>query len=72
MPVITYQVSPLVATAPQYARAKAVCVRFQIAPSTLWHWLKHSPGFPKPTKVGTRVTLFDLHALEAYFKARSV
>lgn len=71
MPV-TYQVSPLAATVPQYARAKAVCVRFQIAPSTLWHWLKHSPDFPKPTKAGARVTLFDVTAIEAYFKARAV
>lgn len=71
MPV-TSQANPKAATAPQYARAKAVCERYQIAPSTLWHWLKHSPNFPKPTKAGARVTLFDVNAIEAYFKARAV
>lgn len=71
MPV-TYQPNPTVATAPQYARAKAVCQRFQIAPSTLWHWLKNSPNFPKPIKMGARVTLFDVNAIEAYFKALAV
>jgi len=54
---------------PRFARAKAVCLHFQIARSTLWMWAKTRPGFPKPLKAGQKVTLFDIHAIEEYLKA---
>jgi predicted DNA-binding transcriptional regulator AlpA len=54
---------------PQYARAKAACVHFQIARSTLWTWCKTRHGFPKPLKAGQKVTLFDLNAIDAFLKS---
>ncbi len=54
---------------PRYARAKGACIHFQIARSTLWLWVKARPGFPKPLKAGLKVTLFDLHAIEAFLRS---
>ena len=56
---------------PSYARPKAACAHFQIARSTLWQWVRHRPGFPKPLKAGARVTLFDINAIDAFIKAQS-
>lgn len=65
------QSSPLTGSdiRPLYRRAKAASAHFQIAPSTLWHWVKNRPGFPQPLKAGEKVTLFDIAAIEAYLKA---
>lgn len=49
-----------------YRRASEVCEHFQIAPSTLWNWVKSREGFPQPIKAGPKVTLFDVDAIEHY------
>ena len=67
---ITFRDSPMAASQPQYARAATVCKHFCIANSTLWHWAKHSPGFPKPIKAGARVTLFDIEAIDRFIKTQ--
>ena len=54
---------------PRFARAKTVCLHFQIAKSTLWVWAKTRPGFPQPLKAGEKVTLFDIHAIEDYLQS---
>jgi predicted DNA-binding transcriptional regulator AlpA len=56
---------------PQYARAKTACNHFQISRSTLWNWVRDRHGFPQPLKAGAKVTLFDLNAIDAFFKAQS-
>ena len=48
------------------ARAAKAAAHLDISRSTLWHWAKTRPGFPQPMKVGDRVTLFDLDAIDAY------
>lgn len=47
----------------QYMRAKQAAKHFAIGAATLWIWAK-KPGFPKPHKVGTRITLFDVAAIQ--------
>jgi len=53
------------------ARAEKTAKHFDIATSTLWHWAANRPDFPKPMRIGRRVTLFDLDAVEAYLVAAS-
>ncbi len=50
----------------RYMRAARVCETYQIAKSTLWHWVATRADFPKPIKAGPRVTLFDAQAIEAF------
>lgn len=37
-----------------------------IGTSTLWRWAKELPDFPKPTKISSRVTIFDSGELAAW------
>ncbi|WP_421954715.1 helix-turn-helix transcriptional regulator [Polaromonas sp.] len=53
-------------TGTRYMRAKAASAYFQIAKSTLWLWVKTREGFPQPIKAGSKVTLFDVDAIERY------
>ena len=53
------------------ARAAKADANFDIAKSTLWHWAATKPDFPQPLRVGKRLTLFDLDAIEAYLVAVS-
>jgi predicted DNA-binding transcriptional regulator AlpA len=55
---------------PFYARASGASKHFQIARSTLWQWVKR-PGFPQPLKASSRVTLFDIAAIERYLQAQA-
>jgi predicted DNA-binding transcriptional regulator AlpA len=57
----------------RYARASAAASYFKIGRSTLYEWCRTraSEGFPQPLKVGPRVALFDLDALEAFMGARA-
>lgn len=57
-------------TAPRHARPKDAAQHLGIGLSTLWNWAKHRAGFPKPTKVGERVTLFDLNAIDDFVAAQ--
>lgn len=53
----------------KYMRAAGVCQTFQIAKSTLWHWVATREDFPKPVKLGARVTLFDVQAIEKFISS---
>ena len=53
---------------PRLERPRQVCQHLKISNSTLWHWCKTRPDFPKPIKAGQRVTLFDLHAINAWLQ----
>ena len=55
----------------RYARAAQAAEYFRIGQSTLWLWTKTLPDFPQPVKVGKRVTLFDLNAIETYFSTQT-
>lgn len=55
---------------PYYARPKEACQHLKISLSTLWHWCKTRPDFPKPIKAGQRVTLFDLNAIDAWLQSK--
>ena len=48
----------------RYARAKKICELLDIAPSTLWRWVKIG-RFPKPYQLGPRATCWDLNEVEA-------
>lgn len=49
-----------------YARARIAAQHLGIGVSTLWLWTKSRPGFPAPIKLGPKVTVFDLDALQAF------
>ena len=54
---------------PSYGRPKEAAARLGIHPSTLWVWVKEKKGFPQPFKVGTRITMFDLNAIDAWLQS---
>lgn len=58
---------------PVYARASSAAKHFQISRSTLWQWAKEraDKGFPKPLKASSRVTLFDIAAIERYLQQQA-
>lgn len=37
-----------------------------IGNTTLWRWVKERPDFPRPLKIGPRVTVFKLDELIAW------
>lgn len=61
---------PVAVSQPRYARIKEASAHFSISRSTLWHWCKTRPDFPKPIKAGQRVTLFDLNAIDAWLQSQ--
>lgn len=49
----------------KYARPQDAARYFGINPVTLWRWSKAS-GFPEPKRIGTRLVLYDIEAVEAW------
>jgi predicted DNA-binding transcriptional regulator AlpA len=56
---------------PVYARASSASKHFQIGRATLWQWVRDRPGFPQPLKASSRVTLFDIAAIDRYLQAQA-
>jgi prophage regulatory protein len=58
---------------PDYARASRAAKHFQISRSTLWQWVKEKKrdGFPQPLKASSRVTLFDIAAIDRYLQSQA-
>jgi predicted DNA-binding transcriptional regulator AlpA len=56
---------------PIYARASSASKHFQIGRATLWQWVKSRRGFSQPLKASSRVTLFDIAAIERYLQAQA-
>ena len=46
-------------------RAGALAKTLDVAESTIWRWT-HEGKFPKPIKLGERVTVWDLDEVEAF------
>ena len=42
-----------------------------IGNTTLWRWVKERPDFPRPMKLGPRVTVFKLDELVAWRDAQA-
>lgn len=55
----------------QLATGKGHIGLLPVSPATLWRWVK-SGKFPKPFKLGDRVTVWDALEVEAYLKAQQV
>ena len=51
-----------------YKRTGEVCKIFSISRSTLYKYAKEKKGFPQPIKTSPKVTLWDIHAIDEYFK----
>ncbi|WP_080757840.1 AlpA family phage regulatory protein [Comamonas testosteroni] len=55
----------------QSARPKAAAALLGVSASTIWKWVKERPGFPKPRKLSSRCTVFDVAELVAWRDAQS-
>ena len=53
-----------------YKRAKEICNIFSISRATLYRYAK-DPEFPKPLKPTSRVTLWDIKAIEEFLRNRT-
>jgi prophage regulatory protein len=51
-------------------RAKQAAEFLDIGKSTLWAWTKDRPDFPRPRKIGPKVTVWDLSELTAWRDAQ--
>lgn len=58
------------ATHPQSARPKAAAGLLGIGIATLWRWAKERNDFPKPRKLSSRCTVFDVNELLAWRDAQ--
>jgi prophage regulatory protein len=57
----------LISSSEQYLREKQVRERYHIAKSTLWRWASDDQStFPRPVKLGPKVSAWSLSSLEAY------
>ncbi|GAB6044822.1 hypothetical protein JCM11957_04200 [Caminibacter profundus] len=56
---------------PLYKRANEIAEMFSIGRATLYKYLNEDPEFPKPLKVSSKVTLWNVWEIEEYFKKRS-
>jgi predicted DNA-binding transcriptional regulator AlpA len=53
---------------PAYARPAEAARYFSVNKSTLWRWSKRE-DFPKPSRIGRKITLFEIAAVERWLKA---
>jgi prophage regulatory protein len=51
-------------------RAKRAAEILGIGESTLWRWVKETPDFPQPIRLGSRVTVWRTADLLAWRDAR--
>lgn len=54
------------------ARPKEGAALIGIGVSTFWRWAKERPDFPKPRKLSSRCTVFDVQELLAWRDAQQV
>lgn len=55
----------------QSARPKAAASLLGVGVSTFWRWVKERPDFPKPRKLSSRCTTFDVQELMAWRDAQA-
>lgn len=51
----------------QYLRPAEAAKRFGVCKTTLWRWAKR-PDFPKPSKVSSKLTLFNSAAVARWLE----
>lgn len=51
-----------------YMRVKEAAKYFAVSTDIMWKWAREREGFPKPIKMGERVTLFDVTAIEEWMR----
>ena len=56
----------------QSARPKEGAALIGVGVSTFWRWAKERPDFPKPRKLSSRCTVFDVAELLAWRDAQIV
>lgn len=54
----------------QSARPKDAANLLGVGVSTFWRWVKERPGFPRPRKLSSRCTVFDVAELVAWRDAQ--
>lgn len=55
----------------QSARPKDAASLLGVGVSTFWRWAKERPDFPKPRKLSSRCTIFDVQELIAWRDAQA-
>lgn len=54
-------------------RPAGAALKLGVSVPTIWRWARLNPDFPRPFKLGSRVTLFDESELDAFLaEARRV
>lgn len=54
----------------QSARPKEAADLLGVSASTIWKWIRERPDFPKPRKLSSRCTVFDVAELVAWRDAQ--
>ena len=51
-----------------YARPTEAAKHFGVCKTTLWRWSKR-PDFPQPSKIGRKITLFNIAEVDKWIKS---
>ena len=54
----------------QYAQAAAICARFGLSRTTLWRLESTDKEFPRPARIGSRCTLYNVKEIERYIASK--
>ena len=49
-----------------YLTVQSVAKHYGISVPTVWRWLKSNPDFPKPVRLGVRITRWRIEDIESY------
>lgn len=51
-------------------KTPAAAQLFSLSTNTLFNYAKRDPEFPQPARIGSRIVLWDVEALRAYFATK--
>lgn len=52
------------------ARPRVLAEYLEVSIATIWRWASERPDFPRPQKIGPRVTVWDLDEIDAWVAAQ--
>ena len=54
----------------QALRPAHVAAKCGVSVPTIWRYVRENPKFPRPSKLSSRVTVFDEHEVDAFLDSR--
>lgn len=58
-------------TSTNFLTDRQVAARYGVSRTSIWHWVKHNPGFPSPVKLSPGFNRWRVADLEAWETSRA-